>query len=556
MAYRTSDTIPSWLSTLAVIVGYASFRTANSSIYLSRFAQSPESFIFMTDPLFNIMSALATVLCAAAVVILCARGLLKRFSMPVLPAVAILFCGMATTALPFDGSVLALSVAAFSVGSIMLKMAWIELFACETPRRAIIEIACASLVGAGLQYLLSAVEASVAVVFVALLLAANAVLLLALRRDARAASETETPAALPEKSAHDARRRAFAEISDALLALCVLEAVIGLINSFMLAASMTFDGAASVPSLAMTIAAGLFGFATFVMRRLPAASSAFRVAFPVLAAMVAFVPFASEGYSRLFSTVLLTGYDFVALLLLYQVAYASHKFGVSSYALMALFSGCTKCCLLAALIAGGLFGGQETQEAPATVRFLVLSCGVIYLLAIALIVLSRDRKKRSGRRDGAKGGMKTDTAAKAPGAGKEAARETEPDAADERHDAACETRQVAAETCAPTCDAADPCVSASDTAHEEESAAPHDAIRNGSAGEDPDSFDATCRALALRCGLTGRETEVLGHLARGRTNTRIAEDLCISPATVRGHIRHIYTKLDVHDRQELIDLFQ
>lgn len=532
MTYRTSDTIFSWPSALAVIAGYASFKAANSSIYLSRFAQAPESFIFMTDPSFNIMSALATVLCAALVMALCARGLLGRFSMPVLPAVAILLCGMAATAadeaaLPFDGGALGFSVTAFAVGSIMLKMAWIELFACETPRRAIVEIACASIASARLQYLLSAVEASVAVAFIVVLLAASAMLLVALRRDARAACESEPlPARFQEGSTRDARRRAFAEISDALLALCVLEAAIGLINSFMLAASMTFAGAASVPSVAMAIAAGLFCFATFIMRRLPAASATFRMAFPILAAMVAFVPFASEGYSRLFSTVLLVGYDFVALLLLYQVAYASHKFGVSSYALMALFSGCTKLCLLIALIAGGLLGGHETEGAPSTVRFLVLSCGVIYLLAIALIVLSRDRKKRSRKQGDANASAKASNG-----------RDDTDDAAFREADAA---------------DATD------GNAQEEVGAAesPRKANDANEADEEPDPFDATCRKLAKQCALTRREAEVLGHLARGRTNTRIAEDLCISPATVRGHIRHIYTKLDVHDRQELIDLFQ
>lgn len=70
-----------------------------------------------------------------------------------------------------------------------------------------------------------------------------------------------------------------------------------------------------------------------------------------------------------------------------------------------------------------------------------------------------------------------------------------------------------------------------------------------------DAFEETCQFLAAQHGLTERETEVLRYLARGRTNTYIAEELSISPTTVRGHIRHIYTKLDVHKRQELIDLF-
>lgn len=62
--------------------------------------------------------------------------------------------------------------------------------------------------------------------------------------------------------------------------------------------------------------------------------------------------------------------------------------------------------------------------------------------------------------------------------------------------------------------------------------------------------------LADEFRLTERETEVLAYLARGRSNTYIAEELVLSPTTVRGHIRNIYAKLDVHKRQELIDLFQ
>ena len=40
----------------------------------------------------------------------------------------------------------------------------------------------------------------------------------------------------------------------------------------------------------------------------------------------------------------------------------------------------------------------------------------------------------------------------------------------------------------------------------------------------------------------------------GRNGPYIAEHLCVSDNTVKTHIRHIYTKLDVHNRQELLDL--
>jgi HD-GYP domain-containing protein (c-di-GMP phosphodiesterase class II) len=49
-------------------------------------------------------------------------------------------------------------------------------------------------------------------------------------------------------------------------------------------------------------------------------------------------------------------------------------------------------------------------------------------------------------------------------------------------------------------------------------------------------------------GLTAREVEVLGLLARGRTNKAIAARLHVSPRTVGHHIQHIYRKLGVSTR--------
>lgn len=68
-----------------------------------------------------------------------------------------------------------------------------------------------------------------------------------------------------------------------------------------------------------------------------------------------------------------------------------------------------------------------------------------------------------------------------------------------------------------------------------------------------DALATSCDALAAECGLTPREREILELLARGRTKAHIAEAFFISENTVRNHVKHIYAKLDVHDRQELID---
>ena len=72
----------------------------------------------------------------------------------------------------------------------------------------------------------------------------------------------------------------------------------------------------------------------------------------------------------------------------------------------------------------------------------------------------------------------------------------------------------------------------------------------------PDEIDAlasNCVLIADACGLTPRERDVLAVLARGYDVARVQEELGISEGTALTHKRHIYQKLDVHTRAELLD---
>ncbi len=52
--------------------------------------------------------------------------------------------------------------------------------------------------------------------------------------------------------------------------------------------------------------------------------------------------------------------------------------------------------------------------------------------------------------------------------------------------------------------------------------------------------------------ITTREREVLDLIVEGLIEEAIADRLCISPHTVRGHIKNLYEKLQVHSRAEVV----
>ena len=74
------------------------------------------------------------------------------------------------------------------------------------------------------------------------------------------------------------------------------------------------------------------------------------------------------------------------------------------------------------------------------------------------------------------------------------------------------------------------------------------------APEDHRSIDERCDVIGAQHGLTPRELEVMKLLCKGRTKSYIAETLYLTENTVRSHAKHLYTKLDVHSKQELMDL--
>lgn len=92
-------------------------------------------------------------------------------------------------------------------------------------------------------------------------------------------------------------------------------------------------------------------------------------------------------------------------------------------------------------------------------------------------------------------------------------------------------------------------------------ASPADVAADDAAAADASALDGyqaslqrLCAILGIDFGLSAREVDVLELLVLGKDAKAIADELFISFNTVRSHIRRIYGKLDVHSRQELLEL--
>lgn len=68
--------------------------------------------------------------------------------------------------------------------------------------------------------------------------------------------------------------------------------------------------------------------------------------------------------------------------------------------------------------------------------------------------------------------------------------------------------------------------------------------------------EEACLALAETYELTEREKEILEYVVTDHTSSYIARTLFISESTVRGHIHHIYQKLGISSREEMVELFK
>lgn len=225
----------------------------------------------------------------------------------------------------------------------------------------------------------------------------------------------------------------------------------------------------------------------------------FRIVFPVIITGFALLPFLGDSYARWLAAILYAAYSVTIMLMMIQCAQSSRDHGTNPVFVYGFFGG-----VVYALHDAGFIGGSLANQVsfPGLTPHAVAALGAVYLLGF--MYFFGQGGFHSAVREGARTVPDVELVSRA------LPRETRPE-------------------------------------------------RKTASGSEPvyqDRISKQVAGIRQAYRLSAREAEVMEHIVRGKTVVRIAEELIISENTVRMHSKRIYAKLDVHKKQDLIDLVE
>ena len=317
-------------------------------------------------------------------------------------------------------------------------------------------------------------------------------------------------------------------------------------------------------------------------------SSAYRIAFPVIITSFLLLPFLTVDYARWQAAILYAVYSVAIVLMMIQCAQVSRDRGINPVFIYGFVAG-----VVYALHDVGFLAGTFAEQ----IRVIgmepnaIVALVAVYLLGLMFFVGQGGFKR-------ALAGAEAEDIELMAGAGRGlSAADMDARIADldevtlDGDSAETSPATVTLDNCSASCPFAGQGLEESAVkpiviplANESQSAEPQDmheeaasesddgekqgkpAARNeqvqhtgGRSADGPTYQDRLSKQAALvrqHYRLSARETEVMELIARGNTVARIAEQLVVSENTIRTHSKRIYAKLDIHKKQELLDLVE
>ena len=282
----------------------------------------------------------------------------------------------------------------------------------------------------------------------------------------------------------------------------------------------------------------------------------YRIAFPFLITSFALLPLVPSPYGDWLAAAMYAVYSVAIVLTMIQCAQISRDHGINPVFIYGFFG-----TIVYALHDIGFIGGTFAESATflGMPPMALVALTAVYLLGIMYFVGAGSFKRTLASVDSIEFIALADPAASASVASRAAVHDGE--AAGAGDDAADAEGATDAAGASGTVDAVDASGSVGATSAAVGSRGPAQSVAaetragtGGDAGGAPDRIAAQAQLLRAHYRLSARETEIMELIARGNTVARIAEMLVVSENTVRTHSKRIYVKLDIHKKQELIDL--
>ena len=303
-------------------------------------------------------------------------------------------------------------------------------------------------------------------------------------------------------------------------------------------------------------------------------ANAYRIAFPLLISSFLVLPFFSDGYARWQAAILYAVYSVAIALMMIQCAQASRDRGINPVFIYGFFAG-----IVYALHDVGFLAGTFAEQ----IRVIgmqpdaVVALVAVYLLGLMFFIGQggfkralaasqaedielvagaplqiADINERQTDLDGAESESEASPAANAGCAGPCPFNMQDIGLFEMRPIVIARAENEGALTVEEPAMAPDNAPFPTDAAKLEK----RDHARSSDVPNYQDRLSKQAALVRQHYRLSARETEVMELIARGNTVARIAEQLVVSENTIRTHSKRIYAKLDIHKKQELVDLLE
>ena len=522
---------------LALLLGYGFFRVLLNATYSSAMSTVRDmTSVNAVNFEFSFASSFSILLTSAALVAWsCMKPNSRLHVAGVISAAALLILNILSGVGVFDGllneaGMIALA-SVWGLTSIVTNAAWLVPFVGMGPRRCLTTLIASMLVSALISLGLSTLPEVAQDVLLTCVGLASIVLFCFMchAKDPVKAPMVCLEGVEPARPGRESLHRTtdlLAELSGPLVIFASLTMLSGFVASFVesdqYSAAQTAGGqnlfatleavGISPTSLASLSAVVFLAVLAFVANRTFDLTKTFRFAFPFIALLLVALPFTDRNFDTFFQASLSFLSTIVNVSIMFLMIETARVRQAPAVAVVASSMFIARAALLVSLVAGMVLDARDDLDG--TVRAMVLVVAGIYLLSMTLVLLTRKQGK--------------------PVAGMSVSLTSE--------DVAFNRPQAAA------------AASEAGEGGSEVRAVPEPVDQVSQASPAPTPLEARAADLAAKYHLTPREHEVVLLLAQGRSAPFIGNELGLATNTVRGYVQEAYAKLDVHSKQELIDL--